>query len=145
MTDNDPIFDDLTDFGGLAHDKAGSGKPSVVLIWAIILIICGVVLAVINHARSKPASPQELVVTAFNQVMKPQEWQPGMGPQPFIYHPAGFGTQPMAAAAGFGTGATAAWQPLYLCPQHGSDASPVFDKNGVAHCSICNQFMVMNR
>jgi hypothetical protein len=95
----------------------------VVLISAtIVFVVLLVILAtVFSHEKEKPKSPQHLVAAAFNQTLPVKEWKPGMGAQPFMYHPAAFnpvvqewkpgmGTQPFVyhpAAAGQPT-----WQPL---------------------------------
>ncbi len=55
------------------------------------LVVLGMLLTVFNHERQKPRSPQGLVAAAFNQALTIQEWQPGMGQQPFMYHPAAAG------------------------------------------------------
>ena len=67
-------------------------------IWFLIaLVILGVLLVlivVVKHDEKKPQSPQALVAAAFNQVFPIQEWKPGMGKKPFIYHPAAFEWKP---------------------------------------------------
>ncbi|CAM2057522.1 Magnetosome protein MamI-3 [Desulfovibrionales bacterium] len=51
-----------------------------------VLLVLSVVLA---NGYSKPQSPQAMVAAAINgDLFTPREWKPGMGPQPFIYHPA---------------------------------------------------------
>lgn len=54
----------------------------------ICIVIC--VYVVFTHDKVKPDSPQSLVATAFNQLFTIQEWKPGMGTKPFLYHPAAF-------------------------------------------------------
>ncbi len=91
---------------------------SATVVFVVLLIILTIVF---SHERTKPKSPQHLVAAAFNQTLSVQEWKPGMGTQPFVYHPAGFnpvvqewkpgmGTQPFVyhpAVAGQPT-----WKPL---------------------------------
>ena len=66
------------------------GGPSVLLaIVSVFLIVMLVVLFVLNNSTKKPQSPQALVAAAVQSwFAPPQEWKPGMGPQPLIYHPA---------------------------------------------------------
>ena len=152
-------MEEHNDFKDIPAGDKNQARLPLVMIWAVVLVVFGVTMAVLNHARQKPVSPQELVVAAFNQVIAPNEWKPGMGPQPFVYHPAGFGTPPFTAAqewkpgmgpqpfvyhpAGF---TPSGWQSLYLCPEHGANAgSPGFDAAGNPHCPICNKLMVFNR
>ncbi len=91
---------------------------SAVAVFVVVLVILA---AVFSHEKEKPKSPQHLVAAAFNQALPVREWKPGMGAQPFMYHPAAFnpvvqewrpgmGTQPFVyhpAAAGQPT-----WKPL---------------------------------
>ena len=60
------------------------------LVGAVFLCVILVLIAVFNHDREKPKSPQALAAAAFNQAFTMQEWKPGMGKKPFLYHPAGF-------------------------------------------------------
>ncbi|GFK92296.1 magnetosome protein mamI-3 [Fundidesulfovibrio magnetotacticus] len=48
------------------------------------------VFFVLHKSTSKPQSPQAMVAAAVSDWFSPapREWQPGMGPQPLIYHPA---------------------------------------------------------
>jgi len=64
----------------------------VVLISAtvVFVVVLVVLVAVFNHEKKKPNSPQNLVAAAFNQTLSVPEWKPGMGSQPFVYHPADF-------------------------------------------------------
>ena len=74
---------------------------------AFILVLV-ILVIVFSHEREKPHSPEEFVATAFNQMFPAREWKPGMGPQPFVYHPAGLNRL--------------VWQPLpvqYSQPQSG--------------------------
>ena len=54
----------------------------------VFLVVLGVLFGIYSHEKLKPDSPHALVAAAFNQMVIAQEWQPGMGPQPLIYHPA---------------------------------------------------------
>nr|ASQ41188.1 magnetosome protein MamI-2 [Candidatus Magnetananas rongchenensis] len=71
-------------------------------IWILVAIVfIGVLIMLItvfNHDKQKPKSPQALVAAGFNQLFNSQnltiqEWKPGMGPQPLMYHPAAFQKQ----------------------------------------------------
>ncbi len=59
-------------------------------IGVVFVCILLVLFIVFNHDREKPRSPQEAVAAAFSQMFPINEWQPGMGKQPLMYHPAGF-------------------------------------------------------
>jgi hypothetical protein len=59
---------------------------SATVVFVVVLVV---LVAVFNHEKKKPNSPQDLVAAAFNQTLSVQEWKPGMGNQPFVYHPAG--------------------------------------------------------
>ncbi|MEI6126267.1 MAG: hypothetical protein WCQ99_06890 [Pseudomonadota bacterium] len=69
-----------------------------ILLGCVFLVVVTIILAVFNHEKQKPDSPQAVAAAAFNRIIATQEWKPGMGPQPLIYHPAA-ATQPV-------------WQPL---------------------------------
>ncbi|NVM57906.1 MAG: hypothetical protein HWN51_07290, partial [Desulfobacterales bacterium] len=56
----------------------------------VFLCVLLVLIAVFNHDKEKPQSPQALVAAAFGDTFRVKEWKPGMGPKPFMYHPAGF-------------------------------------------------------
>ncbi|MBF0451855.1 MAG: hypothetical protein HQK75_14215 [Candidatus Magnetomorum sp.] len=60
------------------------------LLALVFIIVAGIVLTVFSHDKIKPQSPQELVATAFNQILTTKEWKPGMGQQPLMYHPAAY-------------------------------------------------------
>jgi len=60
------------------------------LVGTVFLCVLLVLIAVFNHDKEKPRSPHALVATAFDQALTVKEWKPGMGPKPFMYHPAGF-------------------------------------------------------
>ena len=62
-----------------------------ILAGLFFLVVLGMLLTVFNHERQKPRSPQGLVAAALNQVFPVKEWQPGMGKQPLMYHPAAAG------------------------------------------------------
>jgi hypothetical protein len=92
-------------------------------IWIVVVFVCvlGALISIYIHEKAKPDSPHALVAAAFNQMRMTQEWQPGMGPKPLVYHPAAFtfgakewqpgmGSQPLIyhpAAAN-----SLAWRPL---------------------------------
>ncbi len=89
------------------------------LIGSVVLCVLIVLLIVYKHETEKPRSPQALAAAAFSQFLGVKEWQPGMGKQPFMYHPAalrvkewkpGMGQQPfMYHPAGFNR---PEWRPL---------------------------------
>ncbi|HIJ58069.1 MAG TPA: hypothetical protein HPP41_00170 [Deltaproteobacteria bacterium] len=81
------------------------------LVGAVFLCVLLVLGAVFNHEREKPKSPQALAAAAFNQTFTVKEWKPGMGPKPFMYHPAGFNSL--------------AWRPLPTRPVAGLQWNPV--------------------
>jgi len=60
----------------------------LVVIVFVSIMVC--VYIVFTHDKVKPNSPQSLVAAAFNQLFTIQEWKPGMGPKPLLYHPAAF-------------------------------------------------------
>ena len=60
------------------------------LVGSVVLCVLLVLVIVLKHDEEKPKSPQALAVAAFGQMFNVQEWKPGMGKQPFMYHPAGF-------------------------------------------------------
>ena len=69
------------------------------LIGCVFCCLLLVLLAVFSHEKTKAQSPQALLAAVLgNGSAVVQEWRPGMGPQPFMYHPA--------AASGL------AWRPL---------------------------------
>lgn len=129
-------MDDLDPTDQETENPAPAAKDSTVWIFVgvVSLVIFGLLLGVMDHAIKKPTSPQALVAAAFNlPPLTAKEWKPGMGPQPLIYHPAGF------------QATVNTWNPLYLCPTHGSTGAPRFDGNGMPHCPTCNQLMVTNK
>nr|WCC90936.1 magnetosome protein MamI-3 [Desulfobacteraceae bacterium] len=75
-----------------------SNRTIWILVAIVFMSVLFAVFTVFTHDKVKPNSPQALVATAFNQLFTVQEWKPGMGQKPFLYHPAAF-TEP-------------AWQPL---------------------------------
>lgn len=81
-------------------DQTSGDKPSgdtVVWLWIAIVFVgvVAVLYGIYTHEKAKPDSPHALVAAAFNQMMTTKEWQPGMGPKPLIYHPAGFQRTPL--------------------------------------------------
>ena len=69
-----------------------------IFLGCVFLAVLTIILTVFNHEKLKPDSPQAVAAAAFNRIIATQEWKPGMGPTPLVYHPAA-ATQP-------------AWQPL---------------------------------
>ncbi len=65
-------------------------RTAWVPIGIVFVCILLVLVIVFNHDKEKPRSPQEAVAAAFSQIFSPNEWQPGMGQKPLMYHPAGF-------------------------------------------------------
>ena len=114
-------------------DWEGGGKDRAVwfLVGCVFCCVILVVLAVFFHGKNKAQSPQALVAAALSAWTGVQEWKPGMGPQPFMYHPAA-SNGPM-------------WQPLMICPQHGAVNFDQVDPGlGRPRCQICGQPMVFN-
>jgi len=56
----------------------------------VFLGVLGILIGIYTQEKAKPDSPHALVAAAFNQMNIAQEWRPGMGPQPLVYHPAAF-------------------------------------------------------
>ncbi len=59
-------------------------------LWIIGVFVCLIVILVMvySHDKEKPQSPHALVAAGFNQMFPIQEWSPGMGKKPFVYHQA---------------------------------------------------------
>ena len=60
------------------------------LVGLVMLCVLLVLIVVFKHEEEKPKSPQALAAAALNQIFNVQEWKPGMGKRPVMYHPAGF-------------------------------------------------------
>lgn len=75
-----------------ATKGALSDRTVWLLVGLVVLCVLIVLTVVFKHEEVKPKSPQALAAAAFNQIFAVQEWKPGMGPQPLMYHPAGFDT-----------------------------------------------------
>lgn len=73
-----------------AAKDALSDRTIFFLIGLVFVCVLLVLMIVFKHEEEKPKSPQALAAAAFNQIFTVQEWKPGMGKQPFMYHPAGF-------------------------------------------------------
>ncbi|MBF0413931.1 MAG: hypothetical protein HQK70_14645 [Desulfamplus sp.] len=92
---DDEIFDDIDD---TIEPKSKKKKPEQEMgepsMWAIIgtVFLCVVIILMIvyNREKEKPDSPQAYVTAKFSQLFNIQEWKPGMGTQPLLYHPAAF-------------------------------------------------------
>lgn len=62
-----------------------------ILIGIVLLCVMGILAVVYSHDEEKPDSPHALVAAGMNQALSTlgiQEWKPGMGKQPLLYHPA---------------------------------------------------------
>ena len=70
--------------------NALSNRTVWILVGAVFACVVLVLLIVFNHDKEKPKSPQAAVAAAFTQMFSVNEWKQGMGPTPFMYHPAGF-------------------------------------------------------
>ena len=100
-----------------------SEKNIWLLIGVVFLGVIVLLMAVFDHEKEKPRSPQAVAAAAFSQMLTIQEWKPGTGKQPLFYHPAALeglqwrplperpaaSQQPGSAPAAPPTGA---WQPL---------------------------------
>jgi hypothetical protein len=75
-----------------AAKDALSDRTIWFLVGLVFLCVFLVLAVVFRHEEAKPKSPQALAAAALNQIFNVQEWKPGMGTQPFMYHPAGFDT-----------------------------------------------------
>lgn len=72
-------------------------------IGVVFLCVLVVLLIVYNREKEKPNSPQAYVAAKFSQLFNVQawqhgniqEWQPGMGQQPLLYHPAAVSGSPV--------------------------------------------------
>ena len=118
----------------MSEDVEGVRKDRAVwfLVGCVFCCVSLVLLAVFSHEKQKAQSPQALLAAVLGTgPLGVQEWQPGMGPKPFMYHPA--------AANG------PAWQPLYVCPDHGTVNPGMLDPAiGRPRCPLCGQAMVFN-
>ncbi len=63
-------------------------KAAWLLIAAVFITLIVILVMVYSHDKEKPKSPHALVAAGFNQLFPVQEWAPGMGKQPLVYHPA---------------------------------------------------------
>lgn len=87
-------------------ENVGKDRAVWFLIGCVFCCVLLVLLAVFSHEKNKAQSPQALLAAVFgNGAPVVQEWQPGMGPKPFMYHPA--------AARGL------VWRPLSIGPVNG--------------------------
>ena len=72
-------------------DRNASSEWTIWLWIAIVFLgVLGALMGTYIHEKTKPDSPHALVAAAFNQMIVAQEWRPGMGPKPLVYHPAAF-------------------------------------------------------
>ena len=84
-------------------ENVGKDRAVWFLIGCVFCCVLLVLLAVFSHEKNKAQSPQALLAAVFgNSAPVVQEWQPGMGPKPLMYHPA--------AASGL------VWKPLNISP-----------------------------
>ncbi len=74
----------------IASKDALSDRTIWMLVGAVFLCVLQIIVVVSLHDREKPESPQAVAAAAFNQLFPVKEWKPGMGSQPFMYHPAEF-------------------------------------------------------
>ncbi|MBF0241706.1 MAG: hypothetical protein HQK64_04420 [Desulfamplus sp.] len=85
-------IDTLDDFDDDLESPLSEEKMGERTVWAIIgtVFLCLVIVLMIvyNREKEKPDSPQAYVAAQFSQLFNIQEWQPGMGTQPLLYHPA---------------------------------------------------------
>jgi len=72
-----------------ASRNALSDRTIWFLVGLVVLCVLVVLIIVFKHDEEKPKSPQALAAAAVNQLFAVQEWKPGMGKQPLMYHPAG--------------------------------------------------------
>ena len=70
--------------------NALSNRTVWLLVGVVFACVLLVLVTVFNHDMEKPKSPQAVAAAGFNQLLSTREWKPGMGPKPFMYHPAGF-------------------------------------------------------
>ena len=103
------------------------------MIICVAMVICIMIYTVLNHAQSKPDTPQAMYADALKQAQGILEWKPGQGPQP-LFSKLAAAKQPAKQPT---------WQSLYICPIHGSQ-TPVFQNSAVPRCPICNQNMMVN-
>ncbi|HIJ69439.1 MAG TPA: hypothetical protein HPP81_06750 [Deltaproteobacteria bacterium] len=113
------------DVGGVRQDRA-----VWFLVGCVFCCVSLVLMAVFTHEKDKAQSPQALLAAALETgPLGIQEWKPGMGSKPFVYHPAAVNAP--------------VWQPLYVCPQHGTVKPDRFDPAiGRPRCPLCGQAMV---
>ncbi|MBF0550612.1 MAG: hypothetical protein HQK60_08755, partial [Deltaproteobacteria bacterium] len=76
------------DFDG-EYNLPLSAQMTWVLVGIIALVVLVILLAVFNHDKAKPKLSSDKAVAVI-QALTVREWKPGMGPQPWIYHPAAF-------------------------------------------------------
>lgn len=67
-----------------------SDRAIWILVGTVFLCVLLIIVIVNLHDKEKPESPQAVAAAAFNQLFSVNEWKPGMGAKPFMYHPAGF-------------------------------------------------------
>ncbi len=107
---------------GRAARDALSDRGTWLMVGVVFLCVLLVLIIVSIHEKEKPESPQALVAKAINQIVPLEEWKPGMGKKPFMYHPAGFNAL--------------VWRPLPLRPvqlgqQLGPGARPLPQGSGI--------------
>jgi len=119
-------------FSGRIKPSVGFFKSDWPMIICVAMVICMMIYTVLNHAKSKPDTPQTMYAAALKQARGIQEWRPGQGSQPLFSKLAATATK------------RPAWQSLYSCPVHGSQM-PVFKNDAVPRCPICNQNMMVNQ
>ena len=85
------IMDTQIDDGTTAGLSDGRTLAITGLVFLCLIIVLGVVY---NRDKEKPDSPHAMVAAGFTRMLQIQEWKPGMGTQPLVYHPAA-ATSPM--------------------------------------------------
>lgn len=74
------------------QDKPMSEQNKWWIIGIVFLSLVIVLGIVYKREKEKPDSPHALVAAGFAQMFSAQEWKPGMGKKPLVYHPAASNT-----------------------------------------------------
>ncbi len=105
------------------------------MVWIIVVIVFivvfGIILAVLNHAKDKPDSPQALVAAAF------------LSPAGFHNTMSNYLCNPILTNSIMP--GNSGWHYLYLCPIHGGTDKIYFNANGDPKCPVCHKDMVLNQ
>ncbi len=116
----------------MSENMAMYEKSIWLMVGVVFLIVFGVVFAVLNHAREKPGSPQELVATAFR-----------IPKMPTSSNFSGSGLGNLQNQTPFLPQELQLWHPIYVCPVHGAVAAPIMDSHGKMICSLCGRYMML--